>query len=258
MENNQPLVSIIMNCYNGESYLKEAVDSIFAQTYNNWEVVFIDNCSKDSSEKIVKSYNDERVRCYKTKKNIPLYAARNIAIDKCNGQYIAFLDCDDIWLENKLEKQIILAMKGHDIVFGRYQVFSSNPVMSFKPTDSLDKVSETCTTNDLLKRNPISIGCVLIKSALLIKYRFNPYYQLLGDYDLWVRLSMNHSITLLNTVVEYSRQHNNNTSDLLLGNWLKERRFFYKSYLSVSNIFRYPSLSVYILKTEIKGLFGSK
>jgi len=258
MQNNQPLVSVIMNCFNGESYLKEAIDSICNQTYSNWEIVFIDNCSTDNSAEIVKSYEDERIKYYKTKKKIPLYAARNIAIDKCNGDYIGFLDCDDIWLGHKLEKQIILAMDGHDIVFGKYQIFGLDSITSLKPAINLDKLSETCTTNDLFKSNPISIGCVLIKNSVLRKYRFNPYYQLLGDSDLWVRLSKRYSITLLNTVVEYSRQHENNTSDLLIGRWLNERRFLYRSHLSVLNLFRYPALCVYILKTEIKGLLGSK
>jgi glycosyltransferase involved in cell wall biosynthesis len=258
MEKHKPLISIIVNCYNGEQYLKEAIDSIHAQTYNNWEIIFVDNCSTDSSAEIVKSYEDERIKYHKTKKNIPLYAARNIAIDECNGQYIGFLDCDDIWIEDKLEKQIILAMDGHDIVFGRYQIFSLDFIMPLQPVRNLDKLPETCTTNDLLKSNPISIGCVMIKNTVLRKYRFNPYYQLLGDYDLWIRLSMDHEITLLDVIVEYSRQHNNNTSDLLLGNWLKERRFFYRSCLSFTNLFRYPMLAVYIIKTEIKGLIGSK
>jgi len=258
MKSNKPLVSIIMNCYNGEQYLKEAIDSIYAQTYNNWEIVFIDNCSIDSSAEIAKSYKDKRIKYYKTRKNIPLYAARNIAIDECNGQYIGFLDCDDIWLENKLEKQISLVGSGHDIVFGRYQVFSSKPEVLSKSEDGISVLSGACTTNDLFRSNPISIGCVVIRTSLLKKYRFNPYYQLLGDYDLWVRLSISHPITLLDVVVEYSRQHENNTSDLLSDRWLKERRFFYRSHLSVSNLFKYPALFVYILKTEIKGVSGSK
>ncbi len=258
MESNKPLVSIIMNCYNGEQYLKEAIDSIYAQTYNNWEIVFVDNCSIDNSAEIARSYKDKRIKYYKTRKNIPLYAARNIAIDECNGQYIGFLDCDDIWLENKLEKQISLVGSGHDIVFGRYQVFSSRSEILSKSEDGVSMPYGACTTNDLFRSNPISIGCVVIRTSLLKKYRFNPYYQLLGDYDLWVRLSISHPITLLDTVMEYSRQHENNTSDLLSGRWLKERRFFYRSHLSVSNLFKYPALFIYILKTEIKGVSGSK
>ena len=60
MLNNQPLVSILMNCYNGKKYLKEAIDSIFSQTYNNWEIIFIDNCSTDCSARIAKSYNSKK------------------------------------------------------------------------------------------------------------------------------------------------------------------------------------------------------
>jgi len=159
-----PLVSVLMNCFNGEKYLREAIDSIINQTYKNWEIIFIDNCSIDNSAEIAESYKDERIKYYRTRKNIPLYAARNIAIDKCNGEYIGFLDCDDIWLEDKLEKQIVLAMDGHDIVFGRYHTFGLNYKVPLKPVTNFDKFSEICTTNDLFKSNPISIGCVLIKN----------------------------------------------------------------------------------------------
>ena len=107
MENkNQPLVSVIMNCYNGEKYLREAIDSVYAQTYQNWEIIFWDNASTDTSAEITNTY-DSKLRYFKGEKTIPLGAARNKALSKCNGDYIAFLDVDDLWLPKKLEKQII-------------------------------------------------------------------------------------------------------------------------------------------------------
>ena len=102
IESKKPLVSIIINCYNGEKYLREAIDSIYSQTYVNWEIIFWDNCSTDRSAEIAKSF-DHRLRYYCTVDTTPLGAARNLAIKKTKGKYIAFLDCDDLYLPEKLE-----------------------------------------------------------------------------------------------------------------------------------------------------------
>lgn len=100
-----PLVSVIVNCYNSEAYLKEALDSVYAQTYTNWEIIFWDNASTDSSADIAKSY-DTKLRYFRGDETIMLGAARNLAISEANGELIAILDCDDIWLPQKLEKQV--------------------------------------------------------------------------------------------------------------------------------------------------------
>ena len=105
MIENAPLISIIMNCYNGEKYLREAINSVYAQTYQNWEIIFWDNASNDTSGDIAKSY-DSKLKYYYAKKNTKLYEARNYALDKCSGEYVAFLDCDDVWLTNKIQLQM--------------------------------------------------------------------------------------------------------------------------------------------------------
>ena len=107
--NNQPLVSVIMNCFNGEKYLRGAIDSVISQTYKNWEIIFWDNQSNDKSAKIFKDYKDDRLKYYCADSHIEiLYRARNYALKKANGEFIAFLDVDDWWLPEKLEKQIPL------------------------------------------------------------------------------------------------------------------------------------------------------
>ena len=105
----KPLVSVIINCFNGEKYLREALDSIITQTYNNWEIIFWDNQSTDKSAEIFKSFKDSRLKYYCASSHADiLYEARNYALKKTNGDFIAFLDVDDWWLPNKLEKQIPL------------------------------------------------------------------------------------------------------------------------------------------------------
>ena len=81
----QPLVSVIMNCYDGEKYLTEAIDSVLAQTYQNWEIVFWDNQSTDRSAEIIKSYTDPRVKYFYAPKHTWLYEERNYAIEKASG-----------------------------------------------------------------------------------------------------------------------------------------------------------------------------
>jgi len=107
-----PLVSVIMNCLNGEKYLRESMDSIFAQTYTNWEIVFWDNASTDGTADIAKTYG-ERVRYFRSEQTYPLGKARNLAMMKARGDFIAFLDSDDIWFPLKLEKQIGLFENVH-------------------------------------------------------------------------------------------------------------------------------------------------
>ena len=95
-----------MNTHNGEDFLKEALESVLVQTYENFEIIFWDNCSDDNTQKIVNSYHDKRIKYFYSDEFTPLGEARNRAIDKSNGDLIAFLDCDDVWMSNKLELQV--------------------------------------------------------------------------------------------------------------------------------------------------------
>ena len=103
----QSLVSVIINCFNGEKYLRQALDSVIAQTYKNWEIIFWDNQSTDKSAEIFKSYKDKRLKYNLASSHTKiLYKARNFALKKTNGDFISFLDVDDLWLPEKLEKQL--------------------------------------------------------------------------------------------------------------------------------------------------------
>ena len=90
MSKSNPLVSIIMNCHNGEKFLTESLKSVKNQTYKNWELIFYDNCSTDKSKNIIKNFSDKRVRYFKSQKILKLYHARNKAIEKSKGKYICF------------------------------------------------------------------------------------------------------------------------------------------------------------------------
>ncbi len=125
-----PLVSVIMNCYNGEKYLTDSLNSLLSQNYSNWELIFWDNISTDNSKKIFDSYKDKRFKYYLATKHEILYKARNLAIKKTSGDYIAFLDTDDIWSKDKLSSQVeLFSDKKIGLVYGNYWRY--NPVSFF-------------------------------------------------------------------------------------------------------------------------------
>ena len=94
---NMPLVSIIINCFNGEQFLRETIESVINQTYPNWEMIFWVNQSTDSSADIVNSYEDPRIRYIYASEHTSLGKARSLAIKEARGEYISFLDSDDMW-----------------------------------------------------------------------------------------------------------------------------------------------------------------
>lgn len=102
-----PRVSVIINCLNGESFVRAAIDSVYAQSYTDWEIVFFDNASTDGTADIARSY-DQKLRYFRNDTTVPLGQARNLALHQARGELIAFLDADDLWLPAKLEKQIPL------------------------------------------------------------------------------------------------------------------------------------------------------
>ncbi len=102
------LVSIITPLYNSEKYIPQTIESVLSQTYQNWEMIIIDDCSNDNSVDIIEEYckKDNRIKLLRSKKNNGPAIARNIGIEQAKGIYIAFLDSDDLWYKQKLEKQI--------------------------------------------------------------------------------------------------------------------------------------------------------
>ncbi len=139
-----PLISVIMNCLNCAKYLKEAIDSVYAQTYTNWEIIFWDNASTDRSAEIARSY-DGRLRYFRGSETVPLGEARNRALEQARGEFIAFLDCDDLWMPQKLEKQLPLfddpevgLVFSDSIIFNMFIITSSyisfnNSLIHFNP-----------------------------------------------------------------------------------------------------------------------------
>jgi len=120
----EELVSVITPCYNCERFLPQTIESVIAQTYTNWEMLIIDDCSTDNSRETALQYaaKDARVKVFKMDKNGGTALARNKGIELSAGEYLAFLDSDDLWLPCKLEKQLLfMKLTGCDFCFTRYR-----------------------------------------------------------------------------------------------------------------------------------------
>ena len=250
--NENILISVVINCHNGEKFLGEAIDSVYCQTYSNWEIIFWDNASIDNTESIAKSY-DQKLRYFKSPTLATLHEARNLAIDQCRGAAVAFLDADDIWLPNKLENQIALFSRENKIIYGGYaHIDQAGRRTGFIQTNS----PSGFLTSKLILRNTISIGGVLIDTELLKAFRFDETYEIMGDFDLWIRLSPDHLIQSVNEIVELSRQHSSNISSTQKARWLAERRYFYKKFIHSNGIFKHPVIIWYAIKTELMGFWS--
>lgn len=148
------LVSIIMPNYNSDMYIKKTIDSVLAQTYKNWELIIVDDCSTDNSLKIVNSFNDARIKIIKNEVNSGAAVSRNNALRVAEGKWIAFLDSDDLWTSEKLEKQISF-MVDDDLLFSYtdYDVVDEND----KITSTFRPSFDICTYKDILKHNHIGV-----------------------------------------------------------------------------------------------------
>lgn len=114
------LVSIIMPSWNTARFIGESINSVLKQTYANWELIIVDDCSTDNTDDVVKQFNDKRIRYFKNEKNLGAALTRNRALKEANGEWIAFLDSDDLWTKDKLEHQIKF-MKENNYVFSYHE-----------------------------------------------------------------------------------------------------------------------------------------
>ena len=210
------LVSIIMTCHNGELFLKEALDSILKQTYFNWELIFYDNKSNDSSANIVSSYKDPRIKYFKSDQLVNLGTIRKLAIEKCTGSFISFLDVDDYWSDDKLEKQINKFKQNEnlDVVYSNYYVNEKEQVKKiYKKLFNGQCQKEIILS--YINGMPLTAWLTLMikKTAIIqLDYSFDTNLHISSDFDLIVRLSEFCNFDYVEDFLGFYRVHNFNES----------------------------------------------
>lgn len=185
----ESLVSIIMPVYNSEKFIDEAIQSVLSQTYKNWELIIVDDCSKDNSLQIIQGYvkKDSRIHLYQTDKpsGSPTHP-RNVAIEHAQGRYIAFLDSDDAWFPSKLSEQIPLFDNAKiAVVYSNYEKISEEG----ERTDRVVKAPDYATYSKLLRGNVIGNVTGIYDVSKVGKIFMQKMHH--EDYILWLEILKN-------------------------------------------------------------------
>jgi len=201
----EPLVSVVIPVYNASKYLSRTLDSVLRQTYKNLEIILIDDCSKDDSLKIMYEYaeKDSRIKVLESEKNQGVAAVRNRGIQAANGEYIALLDSDDIWVEDKIKRQVkLLKETDAQIAYSSYSFIDENDNEILHPFI----VPEETDYKQFLYVNCFSCSTILVESKLLKEHLFkNDFYH--EDYLLWMELlRINIKNAGITDVLAYYRQ----------------------------------------------------
>jgi glycosyltransferase involved in cell wall biosynthesis len=211
-----------MNCYNGATYLQEALSSVLGQTFQDWEIVFWDNCSTDGSADIFKYYDDSRFRYFHAPHHTTLGEARNLAVQNATGEWLAFLDCDDLWLPNKLENQVdIIRSEGNNLglVYGRALFFNSDLppdvelAIKLSNSEGMIALPEGDIFAKLLFDNFVPLLSGLIKRNVFWEVGgINPEYRYAEDYAIFLAVSHRYKVRALQSVCCMYRWHAANNS----------------------------------------------
>ena len=211
MENE--LVSIIMPTYNCAKFIKETIESVLNQTYENWELVIVDDCSNDNTEEIVESFNDKRIKYHKLEKNSGAAVARTTAMKMATGNYMAFLDSDDLWKKEKLEKQLEFMKKNN------YNFTCTAYEQIDEEGNKLNKVIKTkkkANYNRILLDCPVGNSTVMYNVDNLGKFEV-PNIRKRNDDALWLQILKKEKFIygMPDVLVEYRIRNNSISSNKL-------------------------------------------
>jgi glycosyltransferase involved in cell wall biosynthesis len=211
MISETPLVSIVLPVYNGEKYLAESLDSVLAQTYQNWELVIINDGSTDGTENLILGYGDKRIKYLLNEGNKGIIYSLNRGLLESNGDFIARLDADDIALPFRIQRQVEFLSENTDFALcGTY----------FQTIDSNGKVLKNVTfpSNNrdaqsyLLLHNCFCHSAIMMRSGIAKELKYDEKFLICEDYDLWYRISRTGKILNLPEFATLYRVHDNNMS----------------------------------------------
>ncbi len=207
-----PLISVIVPTYNYAHFIGDCLESIFSQTYKDFEVIVVDDGSTDGTAEILQEYKEKIRYIYQENRGLP--SARNTGIQSSHGKFLAFLDSDDLWLPYKLEEQIRILGDDADmgIIFSDASAFNERGVIR----ESILKEEKICTGfcfERLFMGNYLVMPTVMIRKNCLEKSGiFDESLTAVEDYDLWLRISLFYKIGFVDKVLAMYRVHPSNMS----------------------------------------------
>lgn len=206
-----PTISVLMPVYNAERYLALAIESVLSQTYTDFELVIVNDGSTDSSKRIISAFTDDRIRYLENEGNKGIVYTRNRLIEEAKGKYIAWLDSDDVALENRLKVQHRFLEQHPDYdICGSY---AKKVDESGRVTGSIKLFSKDIDVRcNLLFTNSLITSSVMGRIETFRKNFFNPTFTVTEDYDLWCRISKIGKLKNIPKYLIHYRWHNTNIS----------------------------------------------
>jgi glycosyltransferase involved in cell wall biosynthesis len=212
----KPLVSVVIPSYNHATYIGRALESVLNQTYTNWEIIVIDNHSTDNTDEVMSRFTNPRITYLKIHNNGVIATSRNVGIRAAKGEWIAFLDSDDWWTNDKLEacfdrvdEKVDLVYHGLEIARAQYRTFRRKSIKTWQ-------VKRPVLIDLLLKGNPIVNSSVLVRKSLLEQIDgINESREMIAaeDYNTWLRIAqLSNQFLYLPRILGYYFQHNSNIS----------------------------------------------
>ena len=185
---DKPLISVVMPAYNCEKYIGQAVDSVIAQTYSNWELLILDDRSGDGTPRVIENLRekDTRIRTFQNETNLGAGNTRNRGVELARGKWIAFLDSDDMWAADKLEKQLeLLAQEDKAVLLYTGSGFVDE---SGKPLDFVLRVPRRIDRKRLLRQNLVSCSSVLVRREYMLRHPFPAQSDMHEDFAVWLQI----------------------------------------------------------------------
>jgi len=221
---NEPTVSIIINCFNGAQTLRRCLNSIFAQTFTDWEIIFWDNMSSDDSAAIAMSYG-RKIKYFKSECTTKLSEARCNALEQCRGKYVAFLDVDDLWYPNKLAIQV-QKIQNTDFLLCYGGISEVTPSMEFI-RHVIPSYEDGNQFKDQLKQFEINMVTPLINLEALRKYgiTFDTNIVASEEYNLFMRLALLGDFCSVDDILGEWVINQNSLTNQSIASWYKDRRY---------------------------------
>ena len=239
------MVSIITPLYNSEQYISQTVESVINQTYKDWELILIDDASTDDTLSIIKPFLDKnsKIKLLKNKKNLGAAISRNKAINEAQGDYIAFLDADDLWKSKKLQTQIeAMQLENADICFSSYDQIDE----SGAPLNKKVKALPLLTYKKLLKSNYVGNLTGIYNSRVLGKIQ-TPNLRKRQDWLLWleaIKRSKKAAIGIQESLAYYRIRKDSMSSNKF--NLLKHNYWVYKKGLEYSTAKSFYRMAIFL------------
>ncbi|WP_312748041.1 glycosyltransferase [Sphingobacterium multivorum] len=205
------LITVIIPCYNGRQYLKEAIESVLNQSYSNFELLIVNDGSTDDSLEVIKDFSDRRIKVINNKMNLGIVKALNIGISNAGGEYIARLDADDMMHKDRLLKQMQFLQKNKDIdIVGSYHyiVDENGCIISIKEYP----ISNTEIKFMLFFQNPFSHPSVMFRAHIIKEFPYSSEYKHIEDYILWCNILKTYKGANIPECLTYYRVHQKNVS----------------------------------------------